>query len=44
MWTFEPHVATQIYREMLAEAKITRREALDPHGVMNDADSTGSMA
>ena len=22
MWTFEPHVATKIYREMLAEAKI----------------------
>ncbi len=36
MWTFEPHMATQIYREMLAEAKITPlvNERLDrQHGV-----------
>ena len=36
MWTFEPHVATKIYREMLAEAKIEplMNERLDrQHGV-----------
>ena len=36
MWTFEPHVAAQVYREMLAEAKIApvMNERLDrQHGV-----------
>src|SRR6476646_7939965 len=36
MWMFEPHVAAQIYREMLAEARITplMNERLDrQHGV-----------
>ncbi len=36
MWTFEPHVAMQIYREMLAEAQIkpVMNERLDrQHGV-----------
>ena len=37
MWTFEPHVAMQIYREMLAEAHVTpvMNERLDrQHGVI----------
>jgi hypothetical protein len=36
MWMFEPHVATQIYREMLAEARVTplMNERLDRrHGM-----------
>jgi hypothetical protein len=34
MWTFEPHVASQIYREMLAEAGVTPilEERLDREG------------
>ena len=39
MWTFEPHVATQVYREMLAEAEITpiMNERLDrASGVKKD--------
>jgi predicted dehydrogenase len=39
MWTFEPHVATQVYRQMLAEAGIKpfRNERLDRNdGVKKD--------
>ena len=39
MWTFEPHVASQVYREMLAEAGITpiMNERLDrERGVKKD--------
>ena len=40
MWMFEPHVAAQIYREMLAEAGVTplMNERLDrQHGVKKSA-------
>lgn len=45
MWTFEPHVATQIYREMLAEVHITplMNERLDrQHGVKKRSPGAGS--
>ena len=46
MWTFEPHAASQVYAEMLAEAKITplMNERLDrEHGVKKDGGRIASI-
>jgi hypothetical protein len=44
MWMFEPHVAAQIYREMLAEARVTplMNERLDRQRGVKKASGAGS--